>query len=336
MALTISGSTAVTTQPTFDVNASTPAQADLLLTQYSGEVFGTFNRTTVLRPYIRVKTIKNGVSYQFPFIGGVTSDYHQPGEEIQGQTVASAAKIITVDDTIFTAVNISDFEEAIKHFDTRSEYTRQMGDELAQRYDRKGFAMLTKAALNEEAGAIAGEYGPATKAALPTGIVSADSAGFAAAFEAECYEAQRHFDETNIPANDRVIFVTPAVYYKLIQSGNFLNSDFGNAGNGSQADARIMKVAGLPIIVTNNLALNFAEAVERRGAVTTNFNVDARTVAALVMQRTAAAAVELMGVKTEQSYRHEFFAHLVTSRMANGMGVLRPECLRAITFGAAS
>ena len=89
------------------------------------------------------------------------------------------------------------------------------------------FAIATKAAVNGTTGAVA-EMGAATKAHVgvsPTLSAIID----------EIYNSAAYFDATNIPDTERYVFVTPSLYWDLVQDGSFLNRDFGNEGNGSKA-----------------------------------------------------------------------------------------------------
>lgn len=318
---------AVPSNPTHDsALGGSAAQRDLNLTLFSGEVLSTFLTKTIMRDLIRSRTISGSTSYQFPAIGGVTAEYHQPGEEIVGQSVNHGATTITVDDLLVSSVFVSNYEEMINHFEVRSEYTRQMGDALAQSYDRKAFALALKALEDGATGPIA-EMGAATTDEIPNAPTNAE-------FIDAVFASQQHFDETNIPTEDRVLITTPKRYYSLVQSGEILNQDFGNAGNGSQAEGTVLKVAGLRIRVSNNFAINNVNNVKRAGATLTDYNVDATLYEGLVMQRQALAAVHLQEIASESEYQMNRQGTLMLSKMANGMGVLRPECLRGIKRAA--
>lgn len=300
------------------------AQRDLFLKKFSGEVLATFNTTTMAKQHIRIRNVSGQKSAQFPAIGRATASYHQPGEEIDGQSIAHGEVILTIDDLLISPVFISNFLEAMTHFETRGEYARQMGDSLAQAYDQKVFATAIKACVDGASGPIAG-FGAATEAALGTTPVIADIVD-------AIYDAQRLMDERDIPENDRVLFVTPTVYYDMVKDGRVLNRDYGNDA-GSQSSASVLKVAGLPVYKTNNLAKDWSNGgandlvVERAGAAVTDYEVDGSTVKFLVLQRQALGAVHLMDIATESEYSVRHQGDLLVSRMANGMGVLRPECL---------
>lgn len=315
-----------------NTNAATtagPKFADNLhLKIWSGEVLKTFNTATVMKPRVRVRTISSGSSVQFPAIGKVTAAYHAPGQVILGQSVNHGEVIIPVDDLLISDTFVSNWEEAVNHYEVRSEYTRQMGDALAQAYDQHLFAIAAKAARDGATGPIP-EMGAATRVGLgaaPTLNTIVDA----------IYESAAAFDAADIARDGRVVFVTPDLYWDFIQDGRFLNREFGN-GNGSQMTPGLTRVAGFEVVPSNNFAKNFGVdtiAGKRGGNVVTDYTVDNSTAVAMIVQKQALASVHLMDVATEKDYQVERQGTLVVSRMATGHGVLRAECIRLLDGAA--
>ncbi|WP_319413854.1 phage capsid protein [uncultured Cohaesibacter sp.] len=308
-----------------------PSHSDgLYLKTFSGEVLKSYNTKTKLKGRIRERTIKHGKSYQFPALGKAAAEYHKPGNVILGQDMNHGEKVIYVDDPLIASHFVSNFEEAMNHYETRSELAVQAGDALAQAYDQHGFAIATKAAVNGTAGAVA-EMGPATEAKIGTAPTLSNIVD-------SIYNSAAYFDSTNVPENERVVFTTPDIYWDLIQDGSFLHRDFGNEGNGSQARGTIMRVAGMEIVSTNNLNLNFGVDTlvgRRAGADVSDYTVDGSATVALIMQKQALGAVKLMSLATEKDYQVNRQGTLMVTRMATGMGVLRPDAIRLISAKAA-
>ncbi len=307
-----------------------PSHSDnLYLKVFSGETMKVFNKRTVLKGRHRERTITSGKSAQFAAIGKAAAEYHTPGNFILGQDINHGEKVITIDDMLISSTFVSNYEEAMNHYETRSEYAFQMGDSLAQAYDQHLFAIATKAAVNATTGAVA-EMGPATEdkiGATPSisNIVDA------------LYNAAAYFDATNIPDTERTAFVTPSIYWDLVQDGSFLDRDFGNEGNGSKSKGGIYRAAGIEIVPSNNLALNFGTATlggKRSGADIADYTVDGTKSLVLIMQKQALGTVKLMNLATEKEYQVGRQGTLMVSRMACGHGVLRPECIRLISAKA--
>ena len=297
---------------------------DLYLKVFSGETLKSFNTKVVWKGKHREKTIASGKSAQFPAIGKAAAEYHTPGQWINGQEINHGEKVIHIDDQLISSTFVSDFEEAMNHYETRSEYATQMGDSLAQAYDQHLFAISAKACISGATGAVA-EMGAATKAdigAAPTITQVVDS----------LFESAAFFDENNVPEGDRCVFLTPSVWWDIVNDGSMLDRDFGNTG-GSQQNGGSFKVAGMEIIKSNNLALNFGTNTlsgKRAGAAVADYDVDASDALALVMQKQAVGTVRLMEMQTLKEFQTGRLGTLMVSKYACGHGVLRPECLRLI------
>lgn len=305
--------------------AGPSASDNLALKVFSGEVLKTYNTKTKMKGRIRERTIKSGKSAQFPALGKAVAEYHTPGNVILGQDMNHGEKVIYIDDLLIASHFVSNYEEAMNHYETRSELAAQAGQALAQAYDQHLFAVATKAAKAGTTGAVA-EMGPATRDALGA------SPALSAIIDA-IYNAAAYFDSTDVPEEDRVVFTTPTIYWDLIQDGSFLDRDFGNEGNGSQARGKIMRVAGMEIVPSNNFALNFGVdtlAGVRAGSGIADYTVDGSTSVALVMQKQALGTVKLMELATEKEYQTNRQGTLMVTRMAVGHGLLRPECIRLI------
>ncbi|MBT1154425.1 hypothetical protein J1C56_02345 [Aminobacter anthyllidis] len=308
-----------------------PSHSDnLYLKVFSGETMKVFNTRTVLKGRHRERTITSGKSAQFAAIGKAAAEYHTPGHVILGQDINHGEKVITIDDMLISSVFVSNFEEAMKHYETRSEFAFQMGDSLAQAYDQHLFAIATKAAVNGDTGAVA-EMGAATEdkiGASPTLQNIVDS----------IYNGAAYFDATNIPETDRVVYVTPSLYWDLIQDGSFLDRDFGNGGANQNSGGKL-RVATFEVVPTNNLSKNFGvESIvgKQAGSNIANYTVDGTSTAALLMQKQALGTVTLMNLATEKEYQVGRQGTLMVTRKACGHGVLRPECIRLISKKAAA
>ena len=290
---------------------------DLFLKVFSGEVLASYNTKTVMKDRVRTRKISSGKSAQFPAIGKVGAEYHTPGAEIVGTSIEHGEKVITIDDLLISHTFISNIDEAKNHYEVRAEYSRQMGDALAQTYDRNILSMAVKACrATAETGAVA-DMGDASQVALgatptTTNIIDA------------LYGAAQSFDEGNIPEEGRFALVTPAVYYALVQDDKLVNRDYVS-GNGDYADGKILRVAGMEIVKTNNLALDHTATSGVPNLA--KYDVDASATRALVMHPTALGCVQLMDVASEAEYDIRRQGTLMVSKMAVGHGVLRPEGL---------
>ena len=297
----------------------TGATDALFLKVFSGEVMSTFNALTVMKEKTRIRNINNGKSAQFPAIGKTVAEYHTAGAEILGNNIEHGEKVITIDDLLIANTFIASIDEAKNHYDVRSEYSKQMGQALAQTYDRNLLSMAIKAA-RDPSGLGAGVAGQGNAASENLGSLTPSTADIVTAM----YDAAATLDAANVPETDRYVIVNPATYYALVQNDKLINRDFGQ--NGSYSDGTIMRVAGMQIVKSNNLAVNHSTATAYPD-FNSKYAVDATDTTALVIQQQALGTVQLMDMATEMEYDIRRQGTLAVSKMAVGHGVLRPECI---------
>jgi len=292
----------------------------LFLKLFSGEVLTTFNAETIMKDKVRVRNISAGKSSQFPAIGKTLAHYHTPGAEITGTQFQQDEKVITIDDLLIADTFIARIDEAISHFDVRSEYSNQMGQALAQTYDRNLLSLAVKACRDvtgigkgavDQADAYSANIG-----ATPTvqNIVDAS------------YAAAQKFDEHNIPEDERYLVVSPATYYSLVNNDKLLNLFYNPGNNGSYSDGKVQKIAGFTIVKSNNLAVDHTSST-RYPDYNSKYAVDAHDTVALLMQKEALGTVQLLDLSSEMEYDIRRQGTLMVSKLAVGHGVLRPECL---------
>lgn len=300
----------------------------LFLKVFSGEVLTTFNTKTIMKDKTRIRNISSGKSAQFPAIGRTKARYHTPGTEITGATIQQDEKVITIDDLLIADTFISRIDEAMSQFEVRSEYSRQMGDALAQTYDRNLLSLAVKAARDTGPGGLGvGAVGQKNAASVKIGATPSVQTIVDAAFA-----AATAFDLANIPEDGRLFLVGPAVYYALVNSDKLLNLWYNPGNNGSFSDGKVKTVAGFQIVKTNNLSLDHTN--QDTQSIYPDYNgkyaVDATDTTGLFYHPQALGTVKLLDLASEMDYDIRRQGTLMVSKMAVGHGVLRPECIYEI------
>ena len=293
----------------------------LFLKVFSGEVMSTFNSQTVMKEKTRIRSINNGKSAQFAAIAKTVAEYHTAGAEILGNNIEHGEKIITIDDLLIANTFISKIDEAKNHYDVRAEYSKQMGQALAQTYDRNLLSMAVKAARNPS-GIGAGVAGQGNAASEAIGATPTTTQLVTA-----IYDAAATLDTANVPEDERFVIVSPATFYALVQEDKLINRDFGS--NGSYSDGTIMRVAGMQIIKSNNLVIDHTSSanVAKYPDYASKYTVNGSDTKALIIQKQALGTVQLMDMATEMEYDIRRQGTLAVSKIAVGHGVLRPECI---------
>lgn len=334
-------------------------QTALFLKVFAGEVLQTFETEAVMKPLHMVRTIQSGKSAQFPVTGIATASYHTPGQDILTEGTYSSAikmaeKVINIDDLLIATTFIDKLDEARNHYDVRSIYSSELGRALAKQFDKNliGLSALCAATYNTTTGVptartatIANITGNGTAISPTASNNSADRgnvvANDVAAFVDSMYDMAAAFDAKNVPSSDRYCVVTPATYYRIVnsQDGNALvNRDYGNEGNGAYAKAVLLEIAGFRLIKANNAVGVFGADLSAgsngnngsaNGGV--GYAANFTRVMGVCFQKMAFGTVKLMDLSMESDYDIRLQGNLMVAKYAMGHGLLRPECAGVLT-----
>lgn len=284
----------------------------LFLKVFSGEVITAFETANSTLDKHMVRTISSGKSAQFPVTGKATASYHTIGNEITGGTLTHNERVISIMDLLIAPVFIARIEEAMNHYDVRSIYSSELGRALANQMDKHVYqAMLLASRASAAAPQAAGQQ-----------ETDADFATNAASAAATIFSAAGKLDELDIPADDRYCAVAPATYYNLIQGTTVINRDWG--GSGSYSDGKVLKVAGINIVPTNNLPSTNINSGVAQGSDSSLAGDFSNTVG-LVWHKSCAGTVKLLDLSTEMEYDMRRQGTLMVAKYAMGHGILRPE-----------
>ena len=249
---------------TLTTNLTRPGQSNsagdaraLYLKLFSGEMFKGFQRNTIARDLVMKRTLQNGKSLQFIFTGRTTAEYHTPGNSILGNGDGAppvAEKTITCDDLLISSAFVYELDETLAHYDLRGEISKKIGYALAEKYDRKIFRSITKAARQASPITKTNFVEPGgTQIRVGTNAQASDAynAGFLVnAF----YDAAAALDEKGVSMEGRVAVLNPRQYYELIQdvgSNGLINRD--EQGDTLQSGQGIIEIAGIKIYKSMNI-----------------------------------------------------------------------------------
>lgn len=295
----------------------------LFLKLFAGEVLTAFSQSTVMMERHMVRTIMNGKSASFPAMGRTGAAYHVPGQLIDGsQSVNHAERIINIDDFLLSDIFVAKIDELKNHYDIRSEYTKQMGEALAKAADQRLLQVTALAARDS-----------ATVTGLPGGTQLTDAAmkTDTSVFISALYDAAAKFDENDVPQSDRIVIVSPSMFYKLVTDKSLINQDFSN-GNGDFAKGIVDTAAGFKIVKSNNLPTGVVSAATGEN---NTYSGDFTKTAAIAFHKSAIGTVKLADLSVSKTaddgdFMTMYNGTLMTAKYAMGHGVLRPEA--AIEF----
>tara|TARA_B100001109_G_scaffold250045_1_gene242744 strand:+ start:671 stop:1819 length:1149 start_codon:yes stop_codon:yes gene_type:complete len=237
--------------------ANTTQRRALFLKLFSGEMFKGFQRNTIARDLVMKRTLKNGKSLQFIYTGRTTAEYHTPGNSILGNSDGAppvAEKTITCDDLLISSAFVYELDETLSHYDLRGEISKKIGYALAEKYDRKIFRAITKAARKASPITKTNFVEPGgTQIRVGTNNSGAD-AYVATSLVNAFYDAAAALDEKGVSTEGRVGVLNPRQYYELIQetgSNGLINRD--ETGDALQTGNGIVEIAGIKIFKSMNI-----------------------------------------------------------------------------------
>jgi hypothetical protein len=315
------------------VNNTGTSYDALFLKVFSGEVLTAFARNNIFNEALHsVRTISSGKSAQFPVLGTATAAYHTVGTPLVGANQIKAnEKIITIDDLLIAQSFVASIDELKNHYDVRATYADELGKALAKTYDENVAKQIANA--SRASTTLSGGNGGLVLTLANGNTASANVTGDEIA--AAIYDIAQTFDERDIPPTDRFCVLPPAEYYKLAESATrTVDVDYNPGGNGSFASGRVQQVAGIPIMMSNNIPQSNRSAASGENNA---YNGDDSKTIGLVFHKSAVGTVKLMDMTTEISgsdYGIMYQGTLMVAKYALGHGILRPECAATIKLSA--
>lgn len=291
-------------------NLSGSAQT-LFLKVYGGEVMTAFEESNVTMDKHMVRNIPNGKSAQFPHTWKVDASYHTPGAEIVGQTSPLNEKVITIDDLLIAPVFMASIDEAMAHYEVRSEYSRQAGFALANQWDKnvlQCMVLAARASALVTGGNGGTEFTSASTLYRTSAVDLADG----------IFNAAQTLDEKDVTYGERSAFIRPAQYYLMAKTPNLIHADWG--GSGSFSEGRVNKVAGVNLVKTNHLPITNISSGP------TKYRGDFSKTAAVISTKYAAATVKLMDLKVSSTWDERRQGTLTVAKYLIGHDFLRPDC----------
>lgn len=278
----------------------------LFLKKFAGEVMTVFDEKNIMKPLHTIRTISKGKSAQFPVIGTANAGYYTPGTDILDNAVGGGTDaggginnmkqtevLIHIDKILMSSTFISSIDELVSHFDVRAPYTHQLGEALANQFDKNVLKVAIKTGAKQGDD---GDSSTATDNLLPadswldqtkkgsvvysaqvgstiTDPVNTSSAVVsgngsegqlrttptASVIRKALFESARLLDEKDVPSSDRYAIITPKMYYELVNNTSgtdVVSSSLINkdvGGEGSIAAGTITRVAGITLLVSNHL-----------------------------------------------------------------------------------
>jgi len=309
----------------------------LFLKLFTGEVYEAFRNATIAKGLVQNRTLRNGKEAQFIHTGRISAGYHTPGSAILGSGNPPVAETtIAMDDLLVASAFVYDLNETLAQYDIRGPIARQIGQSLAEFYDRRIFRVLDRA--SGLTAAVTGEPG-GFRVNLGVGK-EYDAQALVDGF----FEAAARLDEIAAPKDGRVAVLAPRQYYALISQvdTNILNREYGNTQGNLNSGEGLYEIAGIKIYKSNNIPFlgkygSAAGTAIDAAAVTgenNNYGIatDFTNSCGLIFHRDAAGVVEAIGPSVQTTGADTkviYQGDVIVGRLAYGAGAVRVACAGA-------
>lgn len=301
-------------------NLSAGERDALFMKVFSGEVLTAFARNTVMMSRHQVRTIDHGKSASFAVMGRTRAKYLAPGNSLDDQRkkFEHSEKVISIDGLLTADCLITDIDDAMNHYDVRVEYSRQLGEALAQSADCAIINELANMAAKDatvkenipDNGTGAEKVQGTGKAfEFETGLDLSQSADYGNKIIEGLLAARAAFTKNYVPMGDRYCLLTPEGYSALIKalmpdSANYQALFDPNSG-------KLQTICGFEVIEVPHL-LN--DGVD--GKLTLNKKFATAKLQGIVFHRSAVGTVKLKDLAMERARRAEYQADQIIAKYA--------------------
>ncbi len=273
----------------------------LFLKVFTGEVLTAFNTNNIYMDKHTVRTISSGKSASFSFVGdyaqGDVISSHTVGSEILGESIKQNEKVVTIGGLTIAHTFIANIDEAMNHFDVRSQYSAQLGHALSKKVDIAVSAQIGAAA--------AATFDDGTGVATDNNI-EITTAISGTAIADLIFDGLAKLDAVDA-TGERYIVLSNDAYWALFtgtlsQLATVVNNDAN--GSGSVSTGKVPMIGGAKVYQSNNMPTD---------------------VKVQVFTKEAAATVKLLDLSVEAEYDIRRQGTLLVAKYAMGHSDLRSK-----------
>lgn len=233
--------------PTTGANLS-DLDVSLMIDQYGGEVESQFARTSFMREFCNVRSVRGTNTIVNNRVGKTTLKAVVDGVRPDAAKTAFGSVSLTVSSFILARDNRSALNEFQTHFDARMELAADHGKELGKLFDQAFIIQAIKGAYKAAPSGLNGAIGAGKYVTLS----AAGDENDADKLEAAIASVIVQMDEEDIPLEELVILVRPTPYRVLTQSNKLLSRDYTSNGS-DYAKGIVQELNGVRIVKTSRI-----------------------------------------------------------------------------------
>lgn len=313
--------------PTDSTHLSDQAVADMI-EQYGGSVDSQFNKKSMMRNFVDVKSVTGTDTIMNRRVGRTTLGTLTAGVRPAANKTSFGSVSLTVDTVVVARDNRSMLNEFQIDFNARAELGKDHGKELGKLFDESLLIAGIKGAAASAPTGLNNAFGAGTTALLGSAGDELDPTAFYTAIEAGVVSMQTKDMDTD----ECVVFVTPTQYAVLLNNDKLVNQDY-STDNGDFANGKFKTVMGVPIVSTNRMPTAANAAHDLSTTANGNFYntsaAEART-AALIMHPSSILVGETIPLTSDVYFSKIERQWFIDSLMAYGAAINRPDGSYAI------
>ncbi len=262
---------------------------------WSDEIIASYEKSLVVKPLVRAMSMvgKKGDTVRIPKPDRGTASAKVAETEVSLIAGTTGELVVTIDQHFEYSRLIEDITDVQALNSLRSFYTTDAGYALATKVDTALIAEANSGFTAQKSfvsGGIADESGATTTAF--------NDAGLRAAIQI--------LDDNDVPGDQRVFVIPPAVKMAMLGVSNYISSDF--VAGSPVVNGKLGSIYGVDLYVSTNLTGNSGEKN------------------CLLMHKDAIVFAEQLGVRTQTQYIQQHLADLMTADTIYGLETYRPEC----------
>lgn len=260
---------------------------------WSDEIIASYEKSLVVKPLVRAMSMvgKKGDTIHIPKPDRGNASAKTAEAQVTLIAGTTGELVVTIDQHFEYSRLIEDITDVQALSSLRRFYTEDAGYALAK---------LVDSALITEAGNFTAQL-----EATATGTQAA--AGTAVAFNDAAFRAAvQVLDDNDVPGDNRVFVIPPAVKREMLGESQYISSDFVTGR--PVENGKIGSLYGVDIYVTTNLPV-----------------VNTDEVGCILMHKDGIVFAEQLGVRVQTQYKQEWLADLMTADTLYGTSIYREE-----------
>jgi N4-gp56 family major capsid protein len=261
---------------------------------WSDEIIASYEKSLVIKPLVRAMSMtgKKGDTIRIPKPDRGNASVKAAETQVNLIAGTTGELVVAIDQHYEYSRLIEDITDVQALASLRQFYTQDAGYALATRVDTAIIAEAANFTSQLEF------TSTGVQTAAGTAASAFNDAGFRAALQV--------LDDNNVPMDNRVWVISPAMKKELLGVSNYISTDFVT---GKPVESGVIgSLYGVDIYVSTNLP---TENTDEKGSI--------------LMHKDAIVFAEQLGVRVQTQYKQEFLADLMTADTLYGTETYRPE-----------